>query len=214
MVNTYVLASITLLLSTVAFAAPQNTTFDDQDFARITYTNPNDWQHYPLEGYETLFYNGSRSYTYVLGAYATFTFIGTGIYFQGPYANDQAKRRVILDGEEVGVFTAYAPNRAPSAVFWGTRNLLNANHTVVVSHNDTATEIFAMDAWIVETDPEATISPPSTGTAASSPSLQIEGSAGAGTLASAGSYRIERLGITTMAVLAYTCLLLLTQRAI
>lgn len=194
MVNIHALAGITLLLSTLISAAPRNTTYDDQDFARITYTNDNDWQHQPLAGYEANFYNGSRSYTYVPGASATFNFIGTGIYLQGPFANDQAKRRVVLNGEELGVFTAYADNREPCAVFWGMWNLKNANHTVVVSHNDTANKIFAMDAWVVEVDPGTTGSP-----------------ASAGTYASAASHGTGGLGIIAVAILACMCQLLLNH---
>ena len=65
-----------LLFTTLVSAALQNTTIDDQDFSRISYVTASNWDHYPLTGYETFFYNRSRSYTYVPGAYASFNFTG------------------------------------------------------------------------------------------------------------------------------------------
>ena len=64
------------LLPAFVFAVAQNSTIDDQDFSKITYAKATDWDHYPLTGWEVDFYNGSRSYTYVPGATASFTFTG------------------------------------------------------------------------------------------------------------------------------------------
>jgi len=66
----------TFLFSISVCTALQNMTFDDQDFSVITYKNPEDWKHDPLVGFEYQFYNGSRSYTYVPGASASFGFTG------------------------------------------------------------------------------------------------------------------------------------------
>lgn len=67
---------VLLLISSLVSAALQNTTIDDQDFSRISYVNASDWEHFPLAGYEDDFYNGTRSYTYVPGAFASFNFTG------------------------------------------------------------------------------------------------------------------------------------------
>ena len=69
-------------LSTLATADLQNSTIDDQIFSRINYVQPQYWAHDPLIGWEEQFFNGSRSYTYTPGAYASFTF--TGEYFARP----------------------------------------------------------------------------------------------------------------------------------
>ncbi|KIM25525.1 hypothetical protein M408DRAFT_10361 [Serendipita vermifera MAFF 305830] len=153
-----------LALLPPVFAVPQNSTIDDQDFSKITYVNPMDWDHSPLTGWEDHFYNGSRSYTWTPGATASFTFTGYGIWLQGPYAPDQARRRVFLDGVDMGAFDALAVERIPSKPFWGTRFLEYTTHTVVVAHNDTPQTIFAMDAWIVEYDFDRTPLPYSTTT--------------------------------------------------
>ncbi len=73
---------------------------------------------------------------------------GTGIYLQGPYADDQANRWVILDGKDVGQFGAYSDHRNPSVPFWGAKGLANGDHNVIVKHNDTTTKILVMDAWM------------------------------------------------------------------
>lgn len=70
------MAFAALYLSTPVLAALQNVTVDDQDFTRIKYTNSDDWKHDPLIGLEHQFYNGSRSFTYVPGASASFSFTG------------------------------------------------------------------------------------------------------------------------------------------
>jgi hypothetical protein len=57
-------------------AALENSTIDDQDFSQIDYQPPSFWSHDPLIGYEQLFYDGSRSYTYTPKANATFVFTG------------------------------------------------------------------------------------------------------------------------------------------
>ncbi|KIM20045.1 hypothetical protein M408DRAFT_30707 [Serendipita vermifera MAFF 305830] len=165
----------------VVSAVPQNTTVDDQDYSRITYTNSEDWSHDPLQGYESFFVNGSRSFTYVRGASASFTFNGTGIYLQGPFSNDQALRRVTLDGQDMGTYSAYADNRLPvqgtSAIFWGKSGLANTSHTVIVSHADSGSNILVLDAWIFEsgTQPASPSPTPSTeqGIDPSPPSTKI-----------------------------------------
>jgi len=68
-----------LFLSVSVSAALQNVTIDDQVFSKITYSPASDWFHDPLIGWEYQFYNGSRSYTYVPGAFASFTFTGSQI---------------------------------------------------------------------------------------------------------------------------------------
>jgi hypothetical protein len=73
---------------------------------------------------------------------------GTGIYLQGPFAPDQALRRITLDGEDQGVYGAYADERTPCHPFWSKSDLVYATHTVVVMHADTRDKIFAMDAWM------------------------------------------------------------------
>jgi len=55
---------------------------------------------------------------------------------------------VTLDGQDMGVFGAYASDRSPAAVFWGKSDLTSTSHTVVVTHNDSASKVFAMDAWM------------------------------------------------------------------
>lgn len=157
------LASL-LLFSPLTFAAPTNVTVDDQDVSRIDYQPLSEWDHRPLTGWESHFYNGSRTFTWTPNATATFTFTGAGIYLQGPFAPDQALRRITLDGEDQGVYGAYADERTPSHPFWSRTDLVYTTHTVLVEHVDTRDKIFAMDAWIVEFDPVQTPLPYSTTT--------------------------------------------------
>lgn len=73
-----ILSYFTFLPSYLVFvsAALQNSTVDDQDFGLLSYVPPGNWSHDPLLGWETHFYNDSRSYTYMPGAYVTLTFTG------------------------------------------------------------------------------------------------------------------------------------------
>ena len=89
---------------------------------------------------------------------------GFGIWIQGPSAPDQAQRRVILDGTDMGAYNALAADRSPSKPFWGTGGLEYTTHTVVVTHNDTSDKILALDAWIVEYDYDRTPDPYTTTT--------------------------------------------------
>jgi hypothetical protein len=167
--NAFFFVLLPLLLPRSVSAVPQNITVDDSDQARIKYWTDADWSHDPLQGYEQFFVNGTRSYTYVPGAVAFFTFtgqpsapilgfrylplsLGTGVYLQGPYASDQAQRSVNLDNQDMGTFSAYALDRLPSegssAVFWGKGGLENTAHTVAVMHADTADKLLVMDAWM------------------------------------------------------------------
>jgi hypothetical protein len=70
---------IALYLSiSVVVGELQSITIDDHDYTRIAYTsiNPSDWQHDSLTNFTYLFYNGTRSYTYVPGASASLSFTG------------------------------------------------------------------------------------------------------------------------------------------
>lgn len=77
--NPVLLALVGLVPLVLVSAAPRNTTVDDHDYSQITYTTADNWSHDPLQGYEIFFVNGTRSFTYVPGASASFTF--TGQYF-------------------------------------------------------------------------------------------------------------------------------------
>ncbi|CCA69076.1 hypothetical protein PIIN_02934 [Serendipita indica DSM 11827] len=95
----------------------------------------------------------SISYTYTRGATATFVFTGSAIWAQGPYADDQARRRISLDGVDQGAYDALAPQWSPSRPFWSKTGLPPTTHTVVITHDDPGSNaIMALDAFIVEYD--------------------------------------------------------------
>lgn len=134
-------------------AALVNATIDDQTYSIITYSPSRQWNHQPLQGWENDFYNHSRSFTYSRGATATFVFTGSAIWAQGPFAPDQAQRRISLDGVDQGVYNALAPERSPSRPFWNRTGLVYTTHTLVITHDDPgANAILALDAFIVQYD--------------------------------------------------------------
>ncbi|KAG8823433.1 hypothetical protein FRC17_009331 [Serendipita sp. 399] len=135
-----------------SYAAPINATIDDQDVAKIDYQPLTEWDHRPLQGWESHFWNGSRTFTWTPGATATFRFTGTGIWVQGPFAPDQAQRRITLNGVDQGVFNALAPERTESHPFWSRDDLPYTTHTLVITHADTRDRILALDAFIVQFD--------------------------------------------------------------
>ena len=73
---------------------------------------------------------------------------GRGVWLVGPFARDQAQRRVYLDGTDRGVFGAKQAGPGPFQPFWGIQDLENTIHHVIVVHNDSEKMVLSMDAWM------------------------------------------------------------------
>ena len=73
---------------------------------------------------------------------------GRGVWLFGPFAHDQAQRRVYLDGTDMGVFGAKQESPRLVQTFWGIQGLENTIHHLVVLHNDSEQMVLSMDAWM------------------------------------------------------------------
>ncbi|KIM21120.1 hypothetical protein M408DRAFT_110952 [Serendipita vermifera MAFF 305830] len=148
----HVLANTSLFTKCLATPLPnfpQNYTIDDHNFDRIFYVNADEWKHSLMTSGS--FHGDSLSSTQNLGSSASFIFYGTGIWISGPFSPEQARRRIYLDGMDMGLFHANSIFPEPPRPFWGMSGLDDSMHTVVVVHNDSTQMILSIDSWTFQT---------------------------------------------------------------
>lgn len=141
-----------------AFARPvpnhsQNFTIDSYDLDTIFYAHPGDWEHSPsLAQHLDRFHNSSRSSTRNSGSFASLSFNGTGVWLLGPFGLNHARRRICLDGEDMGIFYANSGASDTPRPFWSADHLEHTVHTVTVVHDDSTETVLSMYAWVIQSN--------------------------------------------------------------
>ena len=77
-------------------------------------------------------YNDDVSYTGVNGAYAEYTFTGTGAKVVGPHDPSQGNVEIFIDNVSQGTFNTYGSTYAAQQEYFSTSNLSAGSHTVKI----------------------------------------------------------------------------------
>jgi len=101
------------------------------------------------------FYQGDQHFSNHAGAYAEFTFTGTGVRYIGALSENLGKSAIYLNGVYMGTIDAYAPTLVAQQVLWSVSGLENGQHilriVVLNQRNPLASDSFVtVDAFVVE----------------------------------------------------------------
>lgn len=102
------------------------TTKHEETDAQITYTG--DWAVYSTQYCS----GGSSKYSSMRGAYAQFTFTGTGLRIFGVKSAGKGKAKISIDGSDYGSHDCYAPSEEWKAKIFETIGLTHGTHVIRV----------------------------------------------------------------------------------
>ncbi|KAJ1301893.1 hypothetical protein OPQ81_000733 [Rhizoctonia solani] len=112
-------------------------TVDDNDLTRISYS-PGWDPAVQTSQYLAFHYRNTMHRTNQPGASASFKFTGTAVWYYTDLSPGHGRVNVTLDGKQSWVVTGDAPIISAQRVLWNVTDLPYGEHTVVVTHQDTA----------------------------------------------------------------------------
>ncbi|KAF8759978.1 nutrient reservoir, partial [Rhizoctonia solani] len=112
-------------------------TVDDNDLTRVSYSVGWD-PAVQTSQYHAFHYGNTMHRTSQTGAYASFKFNGTAAWYYTDLSPGHGKVNVTLDGERSWLVSGDATFISAQRVLWNVSHLPYGEHTVVITHQDTA----------------------------------------------------------------------------
>ncbi|KAF8697570.1 nutrient reservoir, partial [Rhizoctonia solani] len=112
-------------------------TVDDNDLTRVSYSVGWD-PAVQTSQYHAFHYGNTMHRTSQTGAYASFKFNGTAAWYYTDLSPGHGKVNVTLDGERSWLVNGDATFISAQRVLWNVSDLPYGEHTVVITHQDTA----------------------------------------------------------------------------